>query len=189
MDPGTPTPNPGGPRGLYPPRRPQDLEGHQHTGCHMCHTSLVPLSRSSGGLPQQGGGSPASRRRCPSLGHPPVPRHQHTCFTTAQRPSWHIYCTKTKVPGPPLSTTPRTGDHATPNTQHCNYAAGHAPPPATGRARAHPPTTTTRAPRLLGLPPGGGPRLTRPPTALVPRRTHCEIRGLRLPHREGGLLS
>ena len=44
-------------------------------------------------------------------------------------------------------------------------------------------------PATFGTPAWGRTTANQPLTALVPRRTHCEIRGLRPPHSEGGLLS
>ena len=50
LDPGTPTLTPRSSRGLYPPSRSTDPSGHQHAGCNMHRTSVVPLPRSTGGL-------------------------------------------------------------------------------------------------------------------------------------------
>ena len=50
LDPDTPTPNPSSTRGLHPPSRSTDPSGHQHAGCNMHRTSVVPLPRSTGGL-------------------------------------------------------------------------------------------------------------------------------------------
>ena len=144
---------------MYPTRRPQDPEGPQHAGCHVCHASLDSLPRRTEGLRSRGGGSPVPRSRCLPTGNPfvaPPP----TQTPLAKGPSRHNPPTKTPAPGsasPILhrpgalpSSTPTAGDH--------DDRRGHRTPP--GRDRDHLPTITTRRLHILGLPPWGGPRLS-----------------------------
>ena len=139
LDPGTPTPNPRSTRGLYPPSRSTDhmwpARGPQHAS-HICGPSTKKHWRSTAEAaprPPDDEDPPAVTPMSPSPRTSPSPRLR-------ARPLRHY-------PGPHDSGPP---------LQHPNPTKPLAtgPPP--------PPTTTTRHPGLLGLPPGGGPRLNSP---------------------------
>ena len=158
LDPGLPTPNSRSARGLYPPNRSTDPSGNKRAATCVIHLwslyqeALADYSlRELAPRPLDDDDPPAATPMSPSPRTPPS--------SAAQGPLRHLL-----RPGPPSTTPPRPprlwAHVATPQPDKAN--GNRTPLPATGREWDPPPTTTTRHPQLLGLPPGGEPRLNSP---------------------------
>ena len=106
MDPGTTTPHPRRPRGIYPPSQLTDPGGHQHTGRQMCHTSGHSIKKHwrTTALGRRLSAPPTTMTLTRS---PPYPLPQHISVTSAPGPPCHTHRTKMTDLSPASTPPPR----------------------------------------------------------------------------------